>query len=49
MVFRVLQNYKKSSIPCPEHNHTSIDLIFTDIMGLQKIKKQMKSFYVEYW
>lgn len=31
------------------NGRASIDLIFTDIIGLQKIRKQLKSFYIDNW
>ncbi|KAI6238388.1 Alpha-1,6-mannosyl-glycoprotein 6-beta-N-acetylglucosaminyltransferase [Aphelenchoides fujianensis] len=46
---RALSQRQQQAIPCPDRNATSVDLIFTDIMGLMKIKRQLKSFYVDNW
>ncbi|KAI6183291.1 Peptide-N(4)-(N-acetyl-beta-glucosaminyl)asparagine amidase [Aphelenchoides bicaudatus] len=44
---QALQQYQKTATPCPQTGE--IDLIFIDIIGLQKIKKLLKSFYVDNW
>ncbi|KAI6195497.1 Alpha-1,6-mannosyl-glycoprotein 6-beta-N-acetylglucosaminyltransferase [Aphelenchoides besseyi] len=46
---RALSDNQQHLSPCPEQNSTAIDLIFTDIIGLQKIKRHLKSFYIENW
>lgn len=44
-MFRIVDVFD-SQVPCPRHDAPRVDLVFTDIMGLRRIKRKKKNFFL---